>query len=49
MEKIVKYPCRGCVYYHICGSYSRTEKCDGRATKRDLKRDLKKRGERLGV
>ena len=29
----VQYPCRGCIYYSVCGSSTRTEHCDGRKTK----------------
>lgn len=35
----VKQPCRGCIYFNVCGDYSRRVKCDGRATKRDIKKD----------
>lgn len=37
----VKYPCRNCVYYAVCGSNSRTEPCDGRKTKREQMRESK--------
>ena len=30
-----KYPCRGCVYYKVCGENTRTAPCYGRMTKRD--------------
>lgn len=29
----VQYPCRGCVYYAVCGESTRTAPCDGRLTK----------------
>lgn len=29
-----QYPCRNCIYFKACGSNTRTEKCDGRVTKR---------------
>lgn len=34
----VQKPCIGCVYYAACGSTTRTAPCDGRKTKRDLKK-----------
>lgn len=35
----VQYPCRGCVYYSVCGSSTRTAQCDGRKTKSQMKGD----------
>ena len=35
--KIVKYPCRGCVYFNTCGDGARTEFCAGRMTKSEQK------------
>lgn len=32
--KQVKYPCRNCVYFKVCGENMRTQKCKGRKTKR---------------
>lgn len=37
--KEVQYPCRGCVYYATCGSSTRTHHCDGRKTKRELRKE----------
>lgn len=31
----VKYPCRNCVYFNVCGYYTRTESCKGRQTKQN--------------
>ena len=28
----IKYPCRNCVYFSVCGDSSRTEPCKGRLT-----------------
>lgn len=36
----VLYPCRGCVYYATCGSSTRTQHCDGRRTKTDIKMEV---------
>ena len=35
----VQYPCRGCVYYAACGSSMRTQPCDGRKTKSELRKE----------
>ena len=32
-----KHPCQSCVYYRVCGESTRTEPCNGRMTKRELK------------
>lgn len=29
----VKNPCRGCIYFKVCGENTRTKPCDGRETK----------------
>lgn len=29
----VKYPCRNCKYFEICGNTNRTQKCNGRELK----------------
>lgn len=34
----VRYPCRNCVYFDVCGLYLRTEPCSGRMTKRQQKK-----------
>lgn len=35
----VRYPCRNCVYFDVCGLYLRTEPCRGRVTKRQQKKN----------
>lgn len=37
-----KKPCVGCVYFNVCGSTTRTEKCDGRKTKTEQKKEQAK-------
>lgn len=37
-NKTVKYPCKGCVYFNTCGESTRTAPCEGRKTKREVKR-----------
>lgn len=37
----VQYPCRNCVYYKTCGESMRTAPCDGRKTKRELRKETK--------
>jgi hypothetical protein len=38
-KNMIKYPCRGCVYFKKCGENTRVELCNGRKTKRELKRE----------
>lgn len=38
---MAQYPCRNCIYFKECGSLTRTEHCDGRTTKEDIKRRQK--------
>ena len=38
----VKYPCRNCVYFKVCGDNMRTESCKGRMTKREQKSEERK-------
>ena len=38
-KREVQKPCIGCVYYSACGSTTRTQPCDGRKTKRELRRE----------
>lgn len=38
----VKYPCRNCIYFKVCGDNMRTESCKGRKTKSELKKENKK-------
>ena len=33
VDELVKYPCRGCIYFDACGHHNRTEPCDCRKTK----------------
>lgn len=40
-NSIVKYPCRGCVYFSACGENTRTAPCTGRKTKREQKNERK--------
>ena len=40
-NSIVKYPCRGCVYFSACGDNMRTEPCNGRKTKTEQKKENK--------
>ena len=39
MEKMPKHPCVGCVYYTACGQTTRTEPCNGRKTKSEVKKN----------
>lgn len=39
MEKNVKHPCQGCVYFAACGNTNRTEPCEGRQTKSEKKKE----------
>lgn len=39
MNNVVKYPCRGCVYFKVCGENTRTHPCDGRKTKSEVKKE----------
>ena len=40
-DTTVKYPCRGCIYFDSCGHHTRTEPCNGRKTRSDLKKESK--------
>ena len=37
--KKVKKPCNGCIYFKACGETNRTMPCEGRATKREKKKE----------
>lgn len=37
----VKKPCQNCIYFKVCGDYQRTQQCNGRKTKRELKKESK--------
>ena len=37
----IKYPCRNCIYFKVCGDNMRTEHCKGRKTKSELKKENK--------
>lgn len=41
---MVKYPCKGCIYFRVCGSNTRTEICNGRKTKSQKKLEEKRNG-----
>ena len=41
-KKNVTHPCVNCVYFKACGDTTRTRPCDGRKTKLDKKRELKR-------
>lgn len=38
---MAKKPCVGCIYFKACGSTTRTEPCNGRKTKREIKKERK--------
>ena len=42
MKKQPKFPCRDCIYFKACGENNRTEPCEGRETKSDKKKEMKK-------
>ena len=42
-NKTVKYPCRGCVYFNVCGENTRTEPCNGRKTKSEQKKEERRK------
>lgn len=35
----VQRPCQGCVYYKACGESTRTQPCEGRKTKSEVKKE----------
>lgn len=37
----VKYPCRNCIYFKVCGENARTMPCKGRKTKSEAKKENK--------
>ena len=37
-RKSPKHPCQNCVYFPVCGEHTRTEPCEGRQTKTDVKK-----------
>lgn len=41
MTMSVKNPCKGCIYYKVCGSYTRTMPCEGRITKSQKKKEIR--------
>lgn len=41
MNRLVKHPCQGCVYFSVCGENTRTQPCEGRRTKTDIKNERK--------
>jgi len=42
MDRNVKHPCKGCVYFNACGDSSRTAPCKGRQPKKE--KNSKKEG-----
>ena len=38
---MAKYPCKNCIYFNACGETTRTQKCDGRITKSEKKKENK--------
>lgn len=44
-NKMPKHPCFGCVFFKMCGVRTRTAKCSGRKTKRELKGEGRKNDE----
>ena len=36
---MAKYPCRGCIYFKVCGENTRTEPCYGRMTKSEARKN----------
>jgi len=41
MDRNVKHPCNGCVYFNACGDSLRTTPCKGRQTKKEKKSSKK--------
>ena len=41
MNKCVKHPCIGCIYFKVCGETTRTTPGKGRKTKSEKKREEK--------
>ena len=33
------HPCIGCVYFKVCGEFTRTEPCYGRMTKKERRKN----------
>ena len=42
MVKQSKRPCIGCIYFKACGETTRTMPCEGRMTKSEKKKEMKK-------
>ena len=38
----VKYPCKKCKYYNVCGDSKRTEPCQGRQTEQTTNKSTAK-------
>ena len=45
-KQSVKYPCRNCIYFEVCGDNMRTQECTGRTTKSEKAKLLRKEGEK---
>ena len=41
---MVQYPCRGCIYFKVCGESTRTTPCYGRKTKSEAKKSYPAEG-----
>ena len=46
MNKSIKHPCIGCIYFKVCGKTNRRELCAGRMTKTDKKKEKKNESKR---
>ena len=40
--KNVKHPCVGCIYFKACGENTRTMPCNGRKTKSEQRKEVKR-------
>ena len=40
--KEVKFPCRSCIYFKVCGKSTHTYPCEGRKTEKEKKQEEKK-------
>ena len=38
LKKSVKYPCRNCIHFKVCGDYMRERSCKGRKTAASFRR-----------
>lgn len=42
MKKQPKHPCISCIYFKACGQTNRTMPCEGRITKSEKNKELRK-------